>query len=529
MSGIAVLMMFVILIVTGCSKTKAQISKRGVRQQNHELVAALGSEPETGFDTTQGSHGTIMRLFFSTLFKRDHSLNWIGDLASGYTVSEDCLSWTVKLRDDAVFSDGSAVTAEDVIFTYETAKVAASEIDLTMIESIQRMDDVTVEFHLVRPFSTFQERLSTLGIMPKHAYNEEFWEKPIGSGPYQLVQWDKGQQIIAERNPSYYGERPCIEKLTIVFMDTDTAYEAFKCGDIDVMQINGAMADNNIENAHIVNLESIECYGVCFPMQPACGRKARDGAEIGNDVTCDVAVRKAFNLAVDRKKMVKGILNGYGTVSTTGLEKMPWLNEETVLPESTYGKIEDAKNILTKAGWVDTDQDGYVEKNGKKAKFHLLYTEGRYRQEFALEFVNTGKKLGIDVTMELVTWNTIVPKIHKDAVLYGFGSGDPSELYNLYYGGCAGGEIAWDNSGCYDNSSVNQCIDEALNAKDEKDAMKYWKELQFHASAAGDAPYCWFVNVNHVFLASDGFEFGNPVIQPHGGRIFDNVTEWSWK
>ena len=72
-------------------------------------------------------------------------------------------------------------------------------------------------------------------------------------------------------------------------------------------------------------------------------------------------------------------------------------------------------------------------------------------------------------------------------------------------------------------------IDKALDATDEKEALPYWKDLQKYTSAKGDAPYCWLVNVNHVYLAADGFDFGKPVVQPHGGRIFDNVTEWSWK
>jgi peptide/nickel transport system substrate-binding protein len=88
--------------------------------------------------------------------------------------------------------------------------------------------------------------------------------------------------------------------------------------------------------------------------------------------------------------------------------------------------------------------------------------------------------------------------------------------------------VAWDNSGCYDNPAVNECIDKALNSTDETEALTYWKELQKYASVKGDAPYCWLANANHVYLIADGFGFGEPVIQPHGGRIFDNITEWSW-
>ena len=99
----------------------------------------------------------------------------------------------------------------------------------------------------------------------------------------------------------------------------------------------------------------------------------------------------------------------------------------------------------------------------------------------------------------------------------------------MYYGGIAGGEVAWDNSGVYSNPDCDACIDKALEAEDEKEAMQYWKEMQNYASAKGDAPYCWLVNANHVYIAAEGFSFGNPVVQPHGGRIFDNVAEWCWE
>ena len=180
-------------------------------------------------------------------------------------------------------------------------------------------------------------------------------------------------------------------------------------------------------------------------------------------------------------------------------------------------------------GKIKVLNDGVLEKDGQKAEFKLLYTEGEYRQEMALEFVNVAKEIGISVNLEVRTWDTILEDIHKEAVLFGFGSGDPSELYNLYYGPIAGGTVAWDNAGGYNNEKVNEDIDKALDAKDEDEALPYWKDLQKYTSAKGDAPYCWLVNVNHVYLAADGFDFGKPVVQPHGGRIFDNVTEWSWK
>ena len=539
--NMARLLSLVLLMGTlaGCSNTSSSDSdnktKSAVeqRKENNELVVAVGAEPEAGFDAITGGHGSITKVFFSTLMKRDKELGWENDLATNYKVSDDKLTWTVTIRNDARFTDGEKLTAEDVAFTYETTKKSSTEVDLTMIKEVKAIDDKTVQFTLTRPMSTFVEKLGVCGIVPKHAYDDNFKDNPIGSGPYKFVQWDKGQQVIAQVNEDYYGDKPSIDKLTMVFLDTDAAYAAVKSGDVDMASINGDLAKEEVKGTKILDIPSIETYGVEFPMVKNTGEKTDSGYEIGNDVTSDEAIRKALNTAVDRQGMVDGVLNGYGTVSTTGLEKMPWLNKDTVLDESEYNNMDEAKKILSNGGWKDSDNDGILEKDNTKASFKLLYTSGNYRQELGLEFQKMAKELGIEITLEERTWDTILEDIHKEAVLFGFGSGDPSELYNLYYSKAANTAVEWDNAGFYSNKKVDENIDKALNCESEDDALKYWQKVQLDgdsgASAKGDAPYCWLVNANHVYIVSENFDIGSPVVQPHGGRIFDNVTQWSWK
>ena len=539
--NIARLLSMVLLVGTlaGCSNTSNEgndsTSKSGVeqRKENNELVVAVGSEPEAGFDAITGGHGSITKVFFSTLMKRDKELGWENDLATGYEISDDKLTWTVTIRDDVKFTDGEKLTAEDVAFTYQTTKESSTEVDLTMIKEIKALNDTTVEFTLERPMSTFVEKLGVCGIVPKHAYDDDFKDNPIGSGPYKFVQWDKGQQVIAEANEDYYGDKPSIKKLTMVFLETDAAYAAVKSGDVDMASINGDLAKEEVEGTEILDIPSIETYGVEFPMVANTGEKTETGYEIGNNDTSDEAIRKALNTAVDRQGMVDGVLNGYGTVSTTGLEKMPWLNEDTVLSKDEYNNVDEAKKILEEGGWKDSDNDGIVEKDGTKASFKLLYTSGNYRQALGLEFQKVAKEIGIEVALEERTWDTILEDIHREAVLFGFGSGDPSELYNLYYSKAANTPVEWDNAGFYSNENVDYNIDKALECDSEEEALQYWQKAQYDgetgASAKGDAPYCWLVNANHVYIVSEGFDIGEPVVQPHGGRIFDNVTEWSWK
>ena len=106
--------------LAGCSNTSSSDSdnkkKSAVeqRKENNELVVAVGAEPEAGFDAITGGHGSITKVFFSTLMKRDKELGWENDLATNYKVSDDKLTWTVTIRDDAKFTDGEKVTAEDV-------------------------------------------------------------------------------------------------------------------------------------------------------------------------------------------------------------------------------------------------------------------------------------------------------------------------------------------------------------------------------------------------------------------------------
>ena len=533
--GVLLAVMLMATSITGCGnndKNKESDAKGVVntRRENNELVAAVANEPDSGFDTTVGGHGSMTRVFFSTLFKRDKQLGIENDLATSYEVSDDKLTWTVKLRDDAKFTDGEKLTSKDVVFTYETAKASGSSIDLTVLDKVSAVDEYTVSFKLKEPQSIFIEKMSQIGIVPKHAYNADFANNPIGSGPYKFVQWDKGQQVIATLNENYYGEKPSIEKLTLVFLAQDAAYAAVKSGEVDIAAIPGSFAKEDVNGKQIIELKSIETYGIEFPMQPS-GEKTKDGNPIGNDVTSDKAIREALNYAINRQELVDGVLEGFGAVSTTGLEHMPWENKEAELKGDS--DIAKAKKILEEGGWKDTNSNGTVDKNGVEAEFKLLYTDGMYRQDLGLAVSETAKQLGIKIELEMKTWDNIESEINSQPVLFGWGSGDPSELYSLYSSKVIGQGVPWNNAGYYKNETVDSYLDKALQSENEESALEYWKKAQWDGktgySTKGDCTYAWLVNAGHLYIADEDLDIGTPVVQPHGGRILDNVCEWRWK
>ena len=363
--GLIVLVTFAIsIMLAGCSTSNSsQNNDKNKEKPKDELVLAFGSEPETGFDPTTGWGRYGSPLFQSTLLKRDDKLNIVNDLATSYEVNEDGKVWTVKLRDDVKFSDGEPLTAEDVKFTFETAANNGSVVDLNGLEKVEAVDDTTVKFTLKEAQSTFVNNLVATGIVPKHAYGENYAENPVGSGPFQLVQWDKGQQMIVKANPEYYGKKPYFKKVTFVFLNEDAAFAAAQAGTVDLAYIPAAFSKQKVPGMKLEAVKTVDNRGIVFPYVKS-GDFTEDGLPIGNDVTADPAIRHAINIAVDRKALIDGVLEGYGSPAYTSVDGLPWWNPDTVIEDAD---LDGASKLLKEAGWKDTDGDGILEKGSLKA------------------------------------------------------------------------------------------------------------------------------------------------------------------
>ncbi|ULL13516.1 ABC transporter substrate-binding protein [Paenibacillus sp. H1-7] len=522
------LALIVSVIAAGCSQTPKESANAA--KEKDQLVVAVGAEPEGGFDPTTGWGRYGSPLFQSTLFKYDDKMSVVNDLATGYELSADGLVWTVNIRKDVKFTDGKPLTAADVKYTYETAAGSGSAIDLSNMKSVDAVNDTTVKFTLKEPQSTFLQMMLATGIVPKHAHGKDYSQKPLGSGPYKLVQWDKGQQLIVEANPDYYGTKPYFKKLTFLFLTEDAAFAAAKAGKVDVSYIPAAFSKQQVPGMKLEAVRTVDNRGIVFPYVKS-GGKTKDGFPIGNDVTSDIAIRKAINTALDRKALVQGVLEGHGTPAFTVNDGLPWYNPSSVVPDADP---ESAKKMLADAGWKDTNGDGILEKGALKAEFTLLYPSNDVtRQSLAIAVADKIKSIGINIKVDGKSFDEIKNLMYSSAVLLGWGSNDPTEMYNIYNSKYAG--VEYYNPGYYNNPAVDDYMNKALRATNTKDAMEFWKKAQWDGttglSAKGDAPWAWLVNIDHLYLVKDNLDIGKQRIHPHGHGwpVTDNIEEWKWR
>jgi len=499
-------------------------------ETKESVVIAISTEP-TSLDPCQGwGHGTTP-LVQSALLKYNYDMTFSNDLATDYTLSEDGMVWTFRIRDDVYFTDGEKLTASDVVFTYETAKNAQTSLDLTFLESVEAPDDNTVVFSLTKPTSTFLNTTAYVGIVPEHAYSAGYGMNPVGSGPYEFVQWNPQEQLILQANDDYYGGVPAIKRVTIVFMDEDASLAAVRSGQVDIALTAATLATIDVKGYQVKAISSVDNRGFTLPMQPDEGKSTEDGWRIGNDVTAHKEIRQAIAYAIDRELVAQYALNGFGTPCYSENDGMPWNNPEVAIEtDAAY-----AAKLLADAGWMDRDGDGIVEKDGLKAEFTCLYPSGdSVRQAVAMAAAEQARKVGISIVIEGTSWDDISKRMFSNAVLMGWGSSNPYESYCLYHSSYALRDDYYNPEG-YLSETTDAWLEAAMEARTVEEAYAGWRMAQWDGetgtSMRGECPWVWIVNVEHVYFVRDGLNIGPQQLHAHGASmpLLMNLADWFWE
>ncbi|MEU3688332.1 ABC transporter substrate-binding protein [Streptomyces narbonensis] len=441
-------------------------------------------------------------------------------------ISADGLTYTYTLRNDVTFSDGAPFTSKDVVFTYRTILDPktnnASRTELDAIKKVEAVGDDTVVFTLKYPYAPFAER-TVQAIAPEHVAAKQdvntgaFTTKPIGTGPYVLTGWSKGEKLSFKANPTYWDGAPAVKKFTMaVVKDDDVRATRLRAGDLD-----GAILPPNLAEGFAADkgkktyaAKTYDYRTVTLPTH--------------HKVTGDTAVRRALDIAVDRQAMVDKILEGagkpaYGPVPTDS----PWFAKGTERRHDLAG----ARKILDEAGWKP-GPDGVRVKNGVRAEFPLWYLSGdKLRQDHALAYASDAKKAGIDIRTQAGTWEVIEPRMKTDAVLAGGGSpGDPDfDQYLLLKSSLAGD--GFNNMAWYDNKTVDKALDDGRRTNDPAQRKAAYDTVQ--RELAKNPGYTFLTHIDHLYVVDDSWDGLNTQIEPHDHGLASgpwwNVEGWKPK
>ncbi|WP_323895152.1 ABC transporter substrate-binding protein [Aeromonas caviae] len=493
-----------------------------------ELKLAIGSEPTEGFDPLLGwSHGSYL-LLHSPLLKQNADLGWQNVLTQSVTPNQDGKGWLIRLKPNLTFSNGAPLTAEDVAFTYNSAAKGGGKIDMGNFVSAKVLSPTEVAITLSAPQSTFVNVLGSLGIVSKRDYDpKRYAREPVGAGPYRLVSFLPGQQLVVEANPYYAGGNNDFKRLVFVFIDEESAYAAAQSSQLDVVRIAPSLAPIVPASLKLWVRPSVENRGIVFPIPPAGGKDAK-GYPIGNDVTSDVAVRRAINYAIDRKLLADQLLEGHAIPAYSAVEGLPWLNKATAFKD---GDAAHANALLDEAGWK-MGSDGIRHKGDLRAAFTLWYTSGDSTRRDLAEAVRAMlKPIGLEVSLKSGSWEQVEREMHANPVLMGWGSLDPMELYHHYQSGSGGVEFY--NPGYYSNPVVDSHLKQALDAPNWQAAVPFWQLVEWDgktgAGVQGDAAWAWLLNVQHTYLANRCIDLGKGAPEIHGSwSLLNNLQDWRW-
>ncbi|MCI2394315.1 ABC transporter substrate-binding protein [Aliiroseovarius sediminis] len=299
-------------------------------------------------DPTAGAAAAIDEVVYANIFEGLTRFGPDGSvqpgLASEWSVSDDGLTYTFKLREGVTFHDGTPMDAEDVIFTLDRARAEdstnAQKALFQDIETVTAPDPLTVEVTLSAPNGSFPFNMAwgdAVIVAPESINNAA--TAPVGTGPFSFVEWSKGDHVTIARNDAYWGETPALAKATFKFIsDPNAAFAAMMAEDVDAFPnfpATETLSQFEADPRFNVIVGSTEGETI-LSMNHASGPLA------------DKRVRKAISHAINRQDIIDGAMFGYGT--PIGTHFAPHHPDYVDLTENSAYDPELSKSLLTEAG-----------------------------------------------------------------------------------------------------------------------------------------------------------------------------------
>jgi peptide/nickel transport system substrate-binding protein len=436
------------------------------------------------------------------------------DLAEEIEVSDNKLAYTVTIKENARFHDGTPVTADDILFTI--GKIIDPAIKSPRKGNwdgvtVEKMGNRTVRFTLKKAYSPFVYNLTT-GILPKEIWKNvsddefsfsQFNTLPVGSGPYRVERVERNEGGI----PDYYhlspfqdtaGREPYIKNLVFRFYPSEAALiKAYNDREVDA--IGGVsperMASLNTEDTQVLDSPLPRVFGVFFNQSRA-------------KVLLNKEVRQALDMAAPKERIVEKVLSGYGTVIDGPLPAgvYPWTTDRKY--SLNYDeRLNGAKELLANAGWKANPQTGVLEKKSGTGTIALSFSistgDAPELRQVADELVSAWQALGAQVEVSVyetgdLNQNVIRPR-QFDALLFGEVAGRDADVYPFWHSSQRNDPGL--NIALYANTRADEFLEKARSTSEPKEIEENY--LAFQKEVLGDVPAVFLYTPSFLYLVPE--------------------------
>jgi len=444
--GTAVTVLALLLSVVAPASIVAQTT--GPTGGDEKVTWTLGSEDDIdSFNpfVAVASGYTIFAMTYDYLLTYDAAtLERAPGLAESWETSDDGLTWTFHIREGVVWHDGEPLTANDVAYTYNRVidnHEGAFFSYLRLVESVIAEDDTTLVIQTSKP--TPQMLSILIPILPEHVWSDIPEEEAktyeniplVGSGPFELAEYEPGQFALLEANEDYWAGAPHVDEIIYrVFNNQDAAVEALKVGEIDAID---AMEPNLFQSLEGIDTITQNPADIIAFDEIAFNTGALQGD--GHPALQDVRVRQAIAHAIDKETLIDRVLLGYGTIGSTIVTPAAGaVHYEPTEDEIFDFDIAQANQILDDAGYADTDDDGIREmpNGGEPLEFRYFVRSNNNNTVKVSQFVQGWlEQIGIATEITSLNDNKLTDVIidgNYDIFHWGwFGDVDPDFILSV--------------------------------------------------------------------------------------------------
>lgn len=417
------------------------LDKQFPSESGGSLINAMTGEPSSLISMIAGESASsaISSNIFNSLLKYDKNLELEGDLVESWQISADQKTIRFILKPDLKWADGKPLSSADVLFTWQavTDEKNASPYasDFQLVKKATTPDARTFEVTYEQAYAPALDSWAGLQILPKHLlqgqdlHTTSFARNPVGSHYYKLDSWAHGENLKLSRNANSVRGQAKIDQLVSRIIPDNSA------------QFLELMADN----IDYMGLDPIK-YSRIIPARPELQQKLALYKELGNSYTYmgfnlkrkpfdDRNVRLAINYAIDKQEIIDGVYLGLGiNIASPYKPGTRWSNPD--LQPYPYDP-QKARSLLKQAGFVDSDGDGILERDGKPFSFEIITNQNKEREKSAVLIQRRLKEIGIDVQIRAIEWASFISRFIKtgdfDVVVLGWGLGLDPDQYNIWH------------------------------------------------------------------------------------------------